>query len=394
MEAIAAIQTTLHHKHRRPWVLDADISGGCDHMDQGPWLATLPVCTATWRRWLQAGVVARGSLSPTDTGTPQGGGSSPRLATVALAGMARWCDAEWPAGRPRAPSHRQGRPRGVTVIRYADDLVGTAPTREGLATQVRPQGDKFLQERGRAFREAKTRLGQSKEGCNCLGFPLRTCGSRGKWLTVPQQEKVLKHLRAMRSSLDAQKPTPAGRVMKERNPVRRGWAHSSRHRTATHVFEQGRQAPWQMRWIGAKRRQPNKSSQWVKARSGRNDGSWTFWEGKATLVKPDATPITRFTKITGQHSPYDPALRPDWVERKKHQVGRETYAQQRLRVPQKQGYQGALCRIPCIPGENRETDHSIPPSQGGTDDMQHTRLVHPWGHRPRHQMDGRQRPRA
>ena len=117
-------------------------------------------------------------------------------------------------------------------------------------------------------------------------------------------------------------------------------------------------------------------------------------KGKAELVKPDATPITRFTKITGRNSPYDLALAQYWTERKKQQVGRETYEKQRLLLHQKQGYRCALCTIPFIAGENIETDHIIPTSEGGTDDINNKRLVHPWCHRQRHQKDGRQRLRA
>src|SRR5574341_2126374 len=152
--------------------------------------------------------------------------------------------------------------------------------------------------------------------------------------------------------------------------------------------------PWQMLWTWAKRRHPDKSRKWVKARYFRDDGYWTFWEGKAELVKPDATPITRFTKVTGRNSPYDPALRQYWTERKKQQVGRETYAKQRLMLLQRQEYRCALCHIQFIPGEAIETDHINLKSQGGTDDLNNKRLVHPWCHRQRHQQDGQQRPRA
>ena len=126
----------------------------------------------------------------------------------------------------------------------------------------------------------------------------------------------------------------------------------------------------------------------------RNDGYWTFYEGKADLVKPDVTPITRFTKVTGKPFPYAPTRRQDWVKRQKQHVRRATDAQQRRILPQSQGYRCALCRNPFLAGEPRETEHIIPKSQGGTDDLSHKRLVHPWCHRQRHQTDGRQWPRA
>ena len=73
MDAIEAIHTTMSRKDGSPWVLDADISGCFDNIDHGPLLAKLPVLTTTLRQWLKAGVVEVGFLSPTDTGTPQGG---------------------------------------------------------------------------------------------------------------------------------------------------------------------------------------------------------------------------------------------------------------------------------------------------------------------------------
>ena len=308
--------------------------------------------------------------------------------------MERLFDAEYADGRPKQPAKRKGINKGVAVIRYADDFVITAPTREVLETYARPRIEKFLQERGLALSEAKTRIVHIKEGLNFLGFHIRKFGRQGKLLTVPQKEKVLKHVRAIRSYLDAHKQTPAAHVMKELNPRIRGWANYYRHCAAKHVFQKVQHAQWHMLWSWAKRRHPHKSSTWVKARYFRSDGYWTFWEGKAELVKPDATPITRFVKVIGRNSPYDPALRQYWRERKKRQVGRETYMKQRLILHQRQEYRCALCHVQFLSGESIETDHVIPTSQGGTDDLNNKRLVHSWCHRQHHQKDGRQRPRA
>lgn len=336
-----------------------------------------------------------GFFSPTDRGTPQGGTISPLLAHVALDGMERLFDAEDADGRPQSPAFRKGWNKGISVIRYAADFVTTAPTREVLETSARPRLEKFLQEQGLALNEVKTRIIHIKDGLNFLGFHIRKFGRRdAKVLTVPQKAKVLKHLRGIRAYLDAQKQTPAVQVITFLNPVIRGWANDYRHSAAKDVFSKVRHAPWQMLWNWAKRRHPHKSSTWVKARYFRDDGYWTFQEEEAELVKPDHTPITRFTKVTGRHSPYDPTLQKYWQERKKRQVGRETYAKQRLMLHQKQGYRCALCPIPFVPGEDRETDHIIPKEQGGTDDLSNKRLGHPWCHHQRHQKDGRQRLRA
>jgi RNA-directed DNA polymerase len=395
MDAIEALHTTLNQKTSSAWVLDADISGCFDNIDHGPLLAKLPVFTATLRRWLTAGVVEVGFFSPTDTGTPQGGVISPLLANVALDGMERLFEAEWADGRPKAPAFRTGLNKGVAVIRYADDLVATAPTREVVEDHVRPRLEHFLHERGLAFSEAKTRIVHIRDGFNFLGFHMRKFGRRDETLlTVPQKDKVLKHLREIRAYLDAHKQTPAVQVIKALNPVIRGWAQYYRHVSAKAVLAKVGHAQWHMPWRWAKRRHPKKSCAWVKARYYRDKGYWAFSAGKAELVKPERTPITRFTKVAGKNSPYDPALRQYWRERRKRQVGRETYVKQRLMLHRRQGYRCALCRIPFGPGERIELDHIIPTRQGGTDDLDNTRLVHPWCHRQRHQQDRRQWPRA
>jgi len=272
MDAIAAIHTTMSRKDSSPWVLDADISGCFDHLDHSPLLATLPVFTATLHRWLTAGVVELGSLTPTDTGTPQGGVISPLLANVALDGMERLFDAEYADGRPKAPAFRRDHNKGIAVIRYADDVVITAPTREVLETYARPRLEKFLQERGLALSEAKTRIVHITEGFNFLGFHIRKFGKRGTLLTVPQKAKVLKHVRAIRSYLDAHQQTPAVTVIRALNPVRRGWANYYRHCAAKPVFQKVRHAQWPMLWGWAKRRHPKKGRRGVKARYFRSDG--------------------------------------------------------------------------------------------------------------------------
>ena len=282
---------------------------------------------------------------------------------------------------------------GVRLPR-ATHLVITAPTREVLETYARPRIEEFLQERGLVLNEAKTHIVHITEGFNFLGFHIRKFGKRGTLLTVPQKEKVLKHTRAIRSYLDAHKQTPTVEIIKKLNPLIRGWANYYRHCAAKKTLSKVRHAQWQMLWTWAKRRHPNKSSKWVKARYFKSDGYWTFREEGVELVKPDKTPITRFVKITGRNSPYDPALKDYWTERKKRQVGRETYQKQRLMLLQTQEYRCALCRIQFIPGDDMETDHITLKSQGGTDDLSNKRLVHPWCHRQRHQKDRRQRPRA
>ena len=92
------------------------------------------------------------------------------------------------------------------------DFVTTAPTREVLETYARPRIEQFLQERGLALSEAKTRIVHSKEGFNFLGFHIRQFGKQGTLLTVHKRKKS--QARASDENLpDAHKQT-LGQVIK------------------------------------------------------------------------------------------------------------------------------------------------------------------------------------
>jgi len=393
MDAIEAIHTTLNRKGSSRWILDADVSGCFDNIGHGPLLAKPPVFTATVRRWLKAGVVEFGRFSPTDTGSPQGGIASPLLANVALDGMERLFGCEWPDGRPRSPAHRKGIDKGISLIRYADDFVVTAPTRDVLETYVKPRIEEFLRDRGLALNGAKTRIVEVNEGFDFLGFHVRKFGRGEKTLVVPQKEKVVKHLRAIKAYLGTHRQTPAGQVIRDLNPVIRGWSNYYRHVSASRTFAKVRHCQWQMLWRWAKRRHPKKPTRWVKARYFRDDGYWTFQAGEAELAKPDATPITRSTKVTGRQTPYDPAHRLYWRERTKTQVAEETYSKQRLMLHRSREYACALCGVRFVPGETIQIDHLISKYRGGSDDLANKRLVHPWRHRQHHQRTGFKGPR-
>jgi RNA-directed DNA polymerase len=261
-----------------------------------------------------------------------------------------------------------------------------------LETYVRPRIEEFLRERGLTISEAKTRIVHIDEGFNFLGFHLRKFGGK-KTLAVPQKEKILKHLRGIKAYLDTHKQSPAGQIIRELNPVIRGWANYYRHACSAKAFRTVRHRQWQMLWNWAKRRHPKKPRKWVKARYFRDDGYWTFHAGKAELVKPDKTPITRYKKVIGKHSPYDPTLRQYWRERNQEQVARETFSTERLVLQKQQEFKCALCDLPFVPGERIQCDHMIFQYRGGSDDLANKRLVHPWCHMQHHQRNGFKGPR-
>src|SRR5947208_12272487 len=108
--------------------------------------------------WLKAGFMENKRLFPTTAGTPQGGIASPVLANLTLDGLE-------PAIRAAIKPRRDQ----VNFIRYADDFIVTARSKETLEQQVKPVIVEFLRERGLKLSEEKTLIAHIAQGFNFLG---------------------------------------------------------------------------------------------------------------------------------------------------------------------------------------------------------------------------------
>ena len=130
----------------------------------------------------------------------------------------------------------QGRNTGKrAVVRYADDLVCFCETRED-AEQVITILTRWLKERGLELSKEKTRIVHLTKGFNFLGFNIRhykapqTARSGWKLLIKPSKESVQKIRDKLRDKWLGSKGQNAQAVVKELNPVIRGWASAPRRR--------------------------------------------------------------------------------------------------------------------------------------------------------------------
>jgi RNA-directed DNA polymerase len=308
------------------------------------------------------------------------------LANVALDGLEREFECENPNGAPKSPALRRGNNRGINLIRYADDFVVSAPSREVLETYATPKVQKFLAQRGLQLNEAKTRIVHVDDGFDFLGFTVRRF--KGKLLITPQKENALGHIARVKTYLNNHKQAPAGRVIKELNPLIRGWANYYRHAVSSRTFAYADHRVWQMLWQWAKRRHPKKPAKRVKARYFSTDGDWRLCEGNARMVRHSATPVTRFVKVVGKTTPVNPSERAYWEKRKRSLTSRGTYQKQRLSMLKAQNNACGLCRQTFWPGDPIN-DHRIRPrNRGGSDNLDNRMLVHQWCHRAYHQRYG------
>src|SRR4051812_34605654 len=157
-----------------------------------------------------------------------GGVLSPVLANVALDGIERLFGCEDRDGNPVKAVTKRGMDKSVVLIRYADDFLVTAPSKEVLERYARPKIEAFLAERGLALNQEKTRIVSIDEGFDFLGFTARKF-EEGNLLIRPEKAKVLAPRRKTKASLDTNKQIPAGAVVRALTPIIRGWTMYYRH---------------------------------------------------------------------------------------------------------------------------------------------------------------------
>jgi RNA-directed DNA polymerase len=388
MDAITALHTCINRKGASQWVLDADIKGCFDNIDHSALLARLPMFTTTIRRWLKAGVVELGHYTSTEAGTPQGGVASPLLANMALNGMERLFDGEDTRGNPQRPSWKTGQNKGISLIRYADDLVVVAPSREVLEQHVLPTLAAFLRGRGLQLSEAKPRIVHSTEGFHFLGVEIKRY--KRALLTQPQKAKVYGHYRTITTYLKQHRQSPAAQIIRGLNPQIRGWANYYRHGAAKRAFRKMDHLVWHALWKWAKRRHPKKSAQGVHQRYFRTVGNrqGVFAEGKAQILWYQDTPIIRMPKGKGKAAPMHPDLKTYWEQRAQWRLKTLTIAKQRKSLLQAQDFRCGLCKTLLYYGDPIDDHHIKPKQQGGEDRQDNRMLVHQGCHHAHHQRHG------
>ncbi len=324
MDAIKQIWESIKArttKKSNAWILDADIKKCFDTIDHEALLAKIPIFRQMIRRWLKSGVIEFGWNYRTKAGTPQGGVISPLLANIALDGMDGAFGAYTSIGRYLCPAERRGINKGINVIRYADDFVVTAPSKEILADYVVPRLRELLRDRGLTLSEAKTRILHRDEGFDFLGFHLQQFTGSGNSLCVikPSKEAIKRHLRDVKEILSQWKQVKQTDLIDRLNPVLRGWANYFRYSHAKRTFAYIDHRVWEMLWHWCKRRHNDKNVQWVKdkyfLKSGKRD--WIFADKpEHTLYITARTHIRQYVKVKGNASPFDAGLEEYWNGRR------------------------------------------------------------------------------
>lgn len=253
------------------------------------------------RRWLTAGVIEKGRLTPTGDGAPQGGVISPLLMNVALHGME-------PAARVRyrrcGDNAVETEPESPALVRYADDYVALCHSRE-QAEHIEQQLSTWLAQRGLAHNTDKTQITPATTGFDFLGCNVRRYPC-GKLLIKPSKTAITRIKRRLAEEMRSLRGAAPGVIIGRLNPIITGWAAYYRGVVSTQTFPTLDHYLWRLTYRWALRPHPNKPRTWVTARyvglfhPSRQD-RWIFGDrtSGAYLRKFSWTKILRHQMVTG-----------------------------------------------------------------------------------------------
>ena len=305
------------------WVFDADIEACYDELSH-PWLlANVPMDKSILAKWLKSGYMEGSAIHATEKGTPQGGIISPALANFALDGLEDCAKSSVSKRSPKTAPRSK-----VHLIRYADDLIATARTREMLEDQVIPAITAFLKERGLRFSAEKSQIVHINDGFEFLGAFVRK--QKGKFLMKPKKASVVAVCRDLKGYIRNRRGLSQENLIQQLNRRLRGWANAFRHLVASRAFRRVDHCLKNQLWRWACKRHGNKGKKWVWQRYYRRQPNgwkifscWTTdkkgrW--KATvLFQAYSLRIRRHVKIQANAKVYDPAYDAYFEERRKLQ---------------------------------------------------------------------------
>ncbi|WP_278439232.1 group II intron reverse transcriptase/maturase [Pseudomonas oryzihabitans] len=392
-DAMAELFNLLSQRTCAQWILEGDIKGFFDNINH-EWLCqNVPMDQKVLRLWLKAGVIDRRHFRATEAGTPQGGIISPCLANATLNGLESQLRTYLISkfGKTRTKTLK------VHVVRYADDFVITAASKELLRDEVQPWVEQFLSVRGVSLSPEKTHITHIYQGFDFLGWNFRKYVPRSpykrtKLFIKPTRKNVSAFYRKVKEIVRSSGALTQGELIGRLNPVLKGWANYHSPVVAKKTFNKlDSDIHWLLkRW--AKRRHPRKQAGWCESKYFHAIGTrqWVFaspyksskGERKLRqLYKLADTEIVRHMHLAVEYQPYDVEHEQKWeklrVQRMQHKL---RYRGQILYLFQRQLGKCALCGHAITKETGWDDHHVIRRVDGGPDTLKNRTLLHPSCH--------------
>ena len=407
-DAIKYIKNCIQSKAK--FVLDADIAKCFDRINQEKLLQKLKIkgkVRQQIKAWLKSGVIDQGAFTTTSEGTPQGGVISPLLANIALHGLEQHIEKQFPRdsfNRIRNSISLFGRKVGSPIlIRYADDFLLLCEEKT-IVTRCREIISDWLADIGLELKPEKTRLTHTLypelsedgiAGFDFLGHHIQQYpagkyqsakDTKGRILgfntvITPSKKASKAHQEEIGRLITKHRSSPQAVLIKNLNPVIRGWASYYQNSDAQSVGELSKQDYLTYlklrRW--AKRRCGNISDGHTKYWTTIDGNNWTF-----ATRSGEANPLwllrhsefrcssTDYVKVKGDKSPFDGdsvywssrlGTHPEMPSRKA-----KLLKQQKGKCPR--------CELHFLEWDVMEVDHKIPRAIGGKDEWKNLQLLH------------------
>ena len=410
-DAIWSIKNSI--QNRPKFVLDADIAKCFDRINH---LALLQKLGYTGKirqqikSWLKSGVIDQGVFTATSEGTMQGGVISPLLANIALHGLeknlrefAKTLDMRR-NDKPNSQISWQQKVKSLTFVRYADDFV-LIHKDLSVVQRCRELISEWLKDMGLELKPSKTRIAHTLNpelsedglaGFDFLGYHIRqfpagkhrssihpsTKEKLGfRTLITPSKDACKKHQLELKRVVDKHKYSDQTLLIKELNPIIRGWTNYYQFSNAQTIGELTRQDYLLFQKLRAWSR--HRTGNWYKARQkywtkiGNNN--WVF-----ATRRGDANPLrllthtefgsraSEYVKVKGEDSPFNGNLvywstrmgkHPDMPTRKASLLKR-----QKGKCP--------WCCLHFREEDTLEVDHILATALGGKDEYKNLQLLH------------------
>jgi len=410
-DAIASIFLSLRGKTR--FVLDADIHKCFDEIDHDKLLAKLATFNQMEKQikaWLKANIMVGFENEPNEVtksfeGTPQGGLISPLLANIALHGLENhiknWYADSWhnKAGYPSKIGKRD-RKSSIGFSRYADDFVITAPNFADVI-EIEKQVNKWLiEEAGLQLSKARTRIVNSTEGFQFLGFQIITIKTKSKGnenyrVSIgPSHESKTRIIKRIREIIQKNKSASSYSLILLLSSRIIGWANYFRYSECQMDFSKMDYTIYnQIRaWVFRRKSKGLRTRTKLKEKYFPSGKTYTFrgksytdnWvltgqtkdkEGRIVenfLPKMKWVASIQHIKIRGSASPYD----GDHLYWAKRTAKYSKFSNNIKKLIVVQKGRCAICDVPFTPMDVIETDHINPQFKGGSNKFSNLQALH------------------
>ena len=390
-DAMQDIFHKLSQKGSRRWIVEGDIRKCFDNISHESVISTLskwyvpkPI-TNIIKEMLKADIMMGMELTPSPTGTPQGGVISPMLANVALTSLDNEMAKEYTTIKGMNP-----------IVRYADDFIVIAESKEKAQT-IKEHIKTFLHKTARLeLSDEKTRITEISKGFDFLGFNVRKYNN--KLLIKPSKDSVKRVKQKIAEVIKGYQNATMDTLIHRLNPITIGWGNYYRHFVLKHTYNGIKQYTWDKVWQWTKKKHPTRSIKYRVRRYVKNikEGRWDFYDKETgiTLTPMHSVSIVRFIKVKSGKRVYDANAIEYWNNREYVNAKNSINGSPTLtKLFKAQRGKCEYCKQPIKDSDVKDTaihkHHMKPRGEGGNWKLSDLRLLHKECHTSLHSIYSR-----